>query len=104
MRFGPHDDVVIVTRGHMHDLNILRRTLKSSPRYIGMIGSRRKNRMIFEKLLEEGVSQERIDQVHAPIGIAIQAETPAEIAVSIVAELIQERARGRAAKIKNWHV
>ena len=104
MSFGPHDDVVIVTRGHIHDLDILRQTLKSSPRYVGMIGSKRKNRMIFDKLLEEGVSQDRIDQVHAPIGLDIQAETPAEIAVSIVAELIQERARGRAAKIKNWHV
>ena len=104
IHFGPHDDVVIVTRGHMHDLDILRQTLKSSPRYVGMIGSRRKNRMIFEKLLEEGVSQDQIDQVHAPIGLDIQAETPAEIAVSIVAELIQTRARGRAAKNKNWHV
>ena len=102
--FGPHDDVVIVTRGHMYDLDVLRRTLKSSPRYVGMIGSKRKNRMIFEKLLEEGVSQNQIDQVHAPIGLKIQAETPAEIAVSIVAELVQERARGRASKIKNWHV
>ena len=104
INFGPHDDVVIVTRGHMHDLDILRQALKSSPRYVGMIGSSRKNRMIFDKLLEEGVTQERIDQVHAPIGLDIQAETPAEIAVSIVAELIQERARGRALKIKNWHV
>ncbi len=104
MTFGTHDDVVIVTRGHIHDLDILRSTLKSCPRYVGMIGSRRKNRMIFEKLLEEGVSKERLDQVHAPIGLDIQAETPAEIAVSIVAELIQVRAKGRAAKIKNWHV
>jgi xanthine dehydrogenase accessory factor len=102
--FGPHDDVVIVTRGHMYDLEILRQALKSSPRYIGMIGSRRKNRMIFEKLLEEGISQSQLDQVHAPIGLKIQAETPAEIAVSIVAELIQTRAQGHAEKIKNWHV
>lgn len=102
--FGPHDDVVIVTRGHMYDLDILRQALKNSPRYIGMIGSRRKNRMIFEKLLEEGVSQSQIDQVHAPIGLNIQAETPAEIAVSIVAELIQTRAQGHAERIKSWHV
>jgi xanthine dehydrogenase accessory factor len=69
-----------------------------------MIGSRRKNRMIFEKLLEEGISQSQLDQVHAPIGLKIQAETPAEIAVSIVAELIQTRAQGHAEKIKDWHV
>ena len=57
----------------------------------------------FEQLLREGIRQEQLDRVHAPIGLAIQAETPAEIAVSILAEMIQVRSQGREPKKKNWH-
>ncbi len=92
---GPRDYVVIVTRGHLHDLAVLRKVIGQSPGYIGMIGSRRKKAMIFEQLQNEGVSQKELDGVRAPIGIDIGAETPAEIAVSIVAELIEVRAQAR---------
>jgi xanthine dehydrogenase accessory factor len=102
--FGPEDYVVIVTRGHLHDMTVLREVLKQSPRYVGMIGSRRKKALIFEQLMKEGVSSERLDQIHAPIGIHIHAETPAEIAVSIVAELIQARAGADERKLKTWKV
>jgi xanthine dehydrogenase accessory factor len=84
--------LVIVTRGHIHDKTVLTQALKSSARYIGMIGSRRKRNLIYEKLLEEGFTKQDLERVHAPIGLAIGAETPEEIAVSIVAELIQVRA------------
>jgi xanthine dehydrogenase accessory factor len=84
--------LVIVTRGHIHDKTVLEQCLKTKARYIGMIGSRRKKTMIYEKLLEEGFTKEDLDRVHAPIGLEIGAETPEEIAVSIVAELIQVRA------------
>ena len=84
--------VVIVTRGHMHDKTVLAQSLKTGARYIGMIGSRRKRDIIYEKLLEEGFTQQDIDRVHSPIGLDIGAETPEEIAVSIVAELIKVRA------------
>lgn len=94
---GSRDYVVIVTRGHLHDLAVLRQAIGQSPAYIGMIGSRRKKAMLFDQLLKEGVSQEQLDGVYAPIGLEIQAETPAEIAVSIVAELIKVRARAREA-------
>jgi xanthine dehydrogenase accessory factor len=84
--------LVIVTRGHIHDKTVLAQALRSSARYIGMIGSRRKKALIYEKLVEEGFTRQDLERVHAPIGLAIGAETPEEIAVSIVAELIQVRA------------
>ena len=84
--------LVIVTRGHIHDKTVLEQCLRTKAKYIGMIGSRRKKAMIYEKLLEEGFTKSDLDRVHAPIGLNIGAETPEEIAVSIVAELIQVRA------------
>ncbi len=84
--------VVIVTRGHQGDYQILREALKQKTKYVGMIGSRTKNQMIFDKLREEGVSQDLIDRVYAPIGERIYAETPEEIGISIAAEIIKVRA------------
>ncbi|MEA2038258.1 MAG: XdhC family protein [Thermodesulfobacteriota bacterium] len=84
--------LVIVTRGHVHDKSVLAQALKTNARYIGMIGSSRKTAIIHEKLLEEGFTEANFSRVHAPIGLEIGAETPAEIAVSIVAELIKVRA------------
>ncbi len=86
--------LVIVTRGHLHDKTVLEQALRTEARYVGMIGSRRKIRIIYDRLLEEGVEQARLDRVHAPIGLDIGAETPEEIAVSIAAELILVRAGG----------
>jgi xanthine dehydrogenase accessory factor len=84
--------IVIVTRGHMHDKTILEQSLKTDAKYIGMIGSRRKRDMIYDKLLEEGFTQDDLERVCSPIGLDIGAETPEEIAVSIAAELIKVRA------------
>ena len=84
--------LVIVTRGHMHDKTVLAQALKTKAKYVGMIGSRQKRDIIYQKLLEEGFTRHDLDRVHSPIGIDIGAETPEEIAVSIVAELIQARA------------
>jgi xanthine dehydrogenase accessory factor len=83
--------LVIVTRGHVHDKDVLAQALKTDARYIGMIGSSRKRNIIYEKLLEEGFTQNELSRVHSPIGLEIGAETPEEIAVSIVAELIRVR-------------
>ncbi len=85
--------VVIVTRGHLHDRTVLAQALRSPAPYIGMIGSRRKRAAIFADLLREGFLDNDLARVHAPIGVDIGAETPEELAVSIVAELIQARAR-----------
>lgn len=85
--------VVVVTRGHQFDKSVLRQALETNATYIGMIGSRRKIKLTFEALLNDGVSEVELSQVHSPIGLNIAAETPEEIAISIVAELIQHRAQ-----------
>lgn len=82
------DRIVIVTRGHEHDRSVLSQALSSVAGYIGMIGSRRKRDALYESLIREGASREALALVHCPIGLSIGAQTPAEIAVSIVAELI----------------
>ncbi|MDB9822666.1 XdhC family protein [Deltaproteobacteria bacterium] len=84
--------ILIMTRGHAHDKNVLSQALKTPAAYIGMIGSRRKISIIYGKLLEEGFTQGQLDQVNSPVGIDIGAETPEEIAISVIAELIKNRA------------
>lgn len=84
--------IVIVTRGHRGDLAVLRQALTKPNAYIGMIGSRRKNSLLYDELKKEGFTQEQLDCVHAPIGLEIKSETPEEIGVSIVAEMIEVRA------------
>ncbi|WP_372678895.1 XdhC family aldehyde oxidoreductase maturation factor [Desulfosarcina sp.] len=86
---GRDDFIVILTRGHLHDKTVLAQALKTGAGYIGMIGSRRKRDAIYGALLKEGFGQRDIDRVHSPIGLSIGADTPEEIAVSIVAEMIQ---------------
>jgi xanthine dehydrogenase accessory factor len=104
VELGYDDFVVIVTRGHLFDLDVLREVIVQSPEYIGMIGSRRKKAMIFGQLQKEGISQKKLDAVHASIGLDIKAETPAEISISIIAEMIMVRAESRGSEKKNWHV
>ncbi len=85
--------IIIVTRGHSWDYEVLKTALKyKTPAYLGMIGSKRKNKTIFDKLLKDGFSQDDLKRVHAPIGLEIGAETPEEIAISIAAEIIQVKA------------
>ncbi|HLF13315.1 MAG TPA: XdhC family protein [Bacteroidota bacterium] len=83
--------VVIVTRGHRHDEAVLGACMRFSPKYVGMIGSRRKVSLTFGRLEKEGISKERLATVHAPIGMPIGARTAEEIGISIVAELIAVR-------------
>ncbi|RJX24910.1 MAG: XdhC/CoxI family protein [Desulfurivibrio sp.] len=91
-----HDSyLVIVTRGHMHDRDVLEQALSTNAGYVGMIGSRKKRDAIYTNLLAKGTAPEQLGRVHCPIGLAIEADTPEEIAVSIVGELIQQRARGQ---------
>ncbi|MDD5398082.1 MAG: XdhC family protein [Dehalococcoidia bacterium] len=87
--------VVIVTRGHAYDKTVLAQTLHTKAGYIGMIGSNRKRDAIYKTLLAEGFTAEQLEKVHCPIGLKIETETPAEIAVSIVGELIEKRAQKR---------
>ena len=83
--------IVIVTRGHLYDGYVLEQAVKSDARYIGMIGSKKKIHTLYQNLMEKGISKEILDLVYAPIGLDINSETPEEIAVSIVAQLIKVR-------------
>ena len=92
LNIGAGDFVCVLTRGHKDDTTCMRLLLKGNePRYLGMIGSHRRVKGLFGLLAEEGFDTERIGRVHAPIGLSIGAVTPAEIAVSICAELIAAR-------------
>lgn len=99
LRLDAATSVVLVTRAHAHDFDLLRAVLAQAtrPRYIGMIGSRRRVRAAFTALLNGGVARSALATVHAPVGLDIGAETPTEIAVSIAAELIRVRRGGASA-------
>lgn len=91
----PDTFFIIVTRGHMSDSECLLNTVNKPHAYIGMIGSRRKVGLVKQMLADNGIPQDVIDSVHTPIGLAIGAETPEEIAVAILAEIIEVKNRTR---------
>ena len=86
------DAIVIMTRGHRDDYEVLREALATPAGYLGVIGSRQKAKHTRERLREDGYREADIARIHTPIGLPIGAETPAEIAVSVAAELIAYRA------------
>ena len=96
--------LVIVTRGHKDDMDVLRWAVESEARYIGMIGSRRKVISIYNALEKEGVSPEKLARVYAPIGLEIGALTPEEIAISITAELVAVRRNAAGGQHKSLHM
>jgi xanthine dehydrogenase accessory factor len=93
LTFTPQTYIAIMTGEHSSDEAVLRRVLGLPVAYIGLIGSRRKIKVIFDHLRADGVPEEQFARVHAPIGLPIGGETPAEIAVSIAAEMVQIRRR-----------
>ncbi len=88
---NPNTAIVVATRGHRHDDRALEAAARSSASYVGLIGSQRKGILIYQKLLASGSSVERVKAIHTPVGLAIGARTPEEIAVSIMAEIIAFR-------------
>ena len=90
---------IIVTRGHRYDALCLEEILKKSRAYVGMMGSRRRVAIVKENLKEKGTQTEQIDSVYTPIGLDIGAETPEEIAISILAEVIQIKRKNSRAGI-----
>jgi xanthine dehydrogenase accessory factor len=94
MAITPWTYVVIITETHVADEEALRQVLDTPAAYVGMIGSRRKIRAIFDDLQAEGASAERLSRVRAPIGLDLGGRQPAEIAVAILAEILQERCGG----------
>lgn len=91
INFNKSTFVVIVTRGHRHDIDCLREVLKYEIGYVGMIGSKRRVKGVMDQLISEGYSKEVLAKVNSPIGIEIGAVTPEEIAISIIAEVIKYR-------------
>lgn len=91
---GPRSWVVIMTRGHSHDSEVLKNLMPLNLRYLGMMGSEAKVRQVFAKMEKEGVSAADLKRVYAPIGVPIASHTPEEIAVSIAAEIIKVRNGG----------
>ncbi|MBO6003256.1 MAG: XdhC family protein [Mailhella sp.] len=87
----PRDYVIVVTRGHLFDGIVVSQALKTSAGYIGMIGSSTKRRQVYDMLREKGFSESDLARIHSPIGLSIGAQTPEEIAVSILAECIAHR-------------
>jgi xanthine dehydrogenase accessory factor len=91
MTLGPNSYAIVVTRGHQGDAVALEAVLEREPRFVGLLGSRPKIVHIFAALEERGMTRERLASVHAPLGLEIGAQTPDEIAVSILAEMIAVR-------------
>lgn len=92
--------IVLITRGHMYDEPCLREIIGSQAKYIGMIGSRRRIKACFQRFRDEDkIAEELIERVYAPIGLDIATETPAEIALSILGEIIKVRRGGKAASL-----
>jgi xanthine dehydrogenase accessory factor len=83
--------IVIATRGHNHDLDALKSALRTGAGYIGLLGSKRKRALLFKILCEEGFSKEDVGRVITPVGLSIGSVTPEEIAISIMAQIIQKR-------------
>ena len=99
----PEDYVVIMTNGHEHDFQAEVQVLRRETAYVGVIGSRKKTAFVNRRLREAGIGEAAIASVHTPIGTAIKAVTPEEIAVSITGEMIMVRATAREAKGEVHH-
>jgi xanthine dehydrogenase accessory factor len=95
--------VVIITRGHEHDVDCLAEILPLKTAYVGLIGSRRRVRFVLELLFKKGIPADRLEDLFTPIGLPIGAESPEEIALSIAAELVCIRRQGseQARKLRN---
>ncbi len=99
LQINPQSYIVIVTRGHLYDGEVLEQAIRTNAGYIGMIGSKRKIALLYKDLMDKGIKKELLDRVYAPIGIYIHSETPAEIAISIIAELIKVKAENAKGEI-----
>lgn len=93
------DYVVIMTRGHQADYLVLEQAMRTPAAYVGVIGSRHKIAATFEKLKQAGIPESELSRIHTPIGLPIKGETPAELAISIAAELILYRAEQSGARV-----
>ncbi len=93
--------IVLITRGHQHDVESLREVIDSPAAYIGMIGSRRRVWAVFKLLYQDGMPSEKLKRIYAPIGLDIGAQTPAEIAASIISEVVKVHRGGGVESISD---
>jgi len=100
VNIGHNSFILVATRGHRYDDAATRAAVQTQARYIGLLGSKRKNILIFRELAKAGISRERIAEIHAPVGLDIGAVTPEEIAVSIIAEIINVQRGGHGGSMK----
>jgi len=101
LTLGAHSHVVIITRGHQHDESSLRESLQHSPAYVGMIGSKRRAIGTIKRLRESGFDGEKLARVHTPIGLDIGAQTPEEIALAVMAEIVCLRRGGSGRPLRD---
>jgi xanthine dehydrogenase accessory factor len=99
LQIGPSTHIVLVTRGHQMDQAALMRVAGRPAAYIGMIGSKRRVQTVFDYLSESGVAKDLLETIYAPIGLDIGAETPEEIALAIMAEIVKVNRGGRATSL-----
>jgi len=94
--------VAIVTRGHSEDEECLRTVITLNADYVGLIGSKRRTNIVLERLREAGAEEEKLKQVHAPVGLDIGAVTPEEVALAIMAEIVALRRGGQGGSLSEW--
>jgi xanthine dehydrogenase accessory factor len=99
---GAGVSLAIVTRGHSEDEQCLRAAIDSPLDYVGMIGSKRRTNIVLQRLRNDGIDEEKLRRVRAPVGLDIGAITPEEVAVSILSEIIMERRGGKGGSLSTW--
>ena len=99
--YGWSSYIVIATRGHKLDADCVLAAVGTPAKYIGLLGSRRKTILIAEMLREHGVSEERIQAIRSPVGLDLGGRTPAEIALSVMAEITKERYQGTGSALRD---
>ena len=99
--YGWSSFIVIATRGHKLDADCVLAAVKTKARYIGLLGSRRKTILIEEMLKEHGIADDRVKAIHAPVGLDLGGRTPAEIALSVLAEITQVRYQGTGRQLSS---
>jgi xanthine dehydrogenase accessory factor len=99
---GQGVSVAIVTRGHSEDEQCLRAVMAIKVDYVGLIGSKRRTNIVLQRLRDDGAAEERLGNVHAPVGLDIGAVTPEEVALAIMAEVIAVRRGGKGGSLSAW--
>ena len=94
--------VAVVTRGHNEDEECMRAVMATNPDYVGLIGSKRRTNIVIERLRQAGIAEDKLSQIHAPVGLDIGAVTPEEVALSILAEIVANHRGGRGGSLSAW--